>query len=227
MMNTRRGKTQSCEICILAGGLSERMGRDKSRLRLGGRSMLGQIRVEAERTGWPVRVIKRDLTPRCGPLGGVYTALKTTRAEAVVFLACDMPFVTAGLIEWLMRESRRRVRNDKGNRDGAFVRRECAVGFPLVLRRRVLRVVERQIKRAALSLQALAAALRARRMRLPPGWAPQLRNVNTPGAWEQARRVWREWEGLKFVHRCGRKSVRHLQAPPALRNSVMGSARGR
>src|SRR5881227_2971320 len=31
-------------ICILAGGLSQRMGRDKSRLKLGQKTMLAQIR---------------------------------------------------------------------------------------------------------------------------------------------------------------------------------------
>src|SRR6266566_1093085 len=94
--------SSSVEICILAGGLSRRMGRDKSRLRLGRRTMLGHIRGEARKLGFPVRVIRRDAVPRCGPLGGVYTALKTTRAHAVVFLACDMPFVSADLIAFLL-----------------------------------------------------------------------------------------------------------------------------
>jgi molybdopterin-guanine dinucleotide biosynthesis protein A len=83
------------------------MGRDKARLRLGQRTMLGRIRVAARATGLPVRVIRRDAVPRCGPLGGIYTALQSTRAEAVLFLACDMPFVTPELIQWVSEQSNR------------------------------------------------------------------------------------------------------------------------
>src|SRR5688500_2993407 len=74
------------EVCILAGGLSTRMGRAKARLRLGNRTLLGWVRRNAAALGLPVRVIRRDLVRRCGPLGGIYSALKTTKAFAVLFL---------------------------------------------------------------------------------------------------------------------------------------------
>src|SRR5215471_19277978 len=166
MKATKRGKT-GYEICILAGGLSERMGRDKSRLRLGGRSMLGQIRTEATRTGVRVRVIRRDLVPRCGPVGGVYTALKTTQADAVVFLACDMPFVTAGLIDLFVTECAKGRSSRRGDRDGVFALGKGEVGFPFLLQRKALHVVAGQIERGELSLQALAKALKGKRLRLP------------------------------------------------------------
>src|SRR5436309_2246159 len=96
----------TCEICILAGGLSQRMGCDKARLRLGPRTMLGQIQATARTTGWPVRVIGRDLVPRCGPLGGIYSALETTQRDAILFLACDMPFVGTEILGRLLDEFR-------------------------------------------------------------------------------------------------------------------------
>ncbi|MEO8427284.1 MAG: NTP transferase domain-containing protein, partial [Verrucomicrobiota bacterium] len=89
----------TCEIAILAGGRSSRMGRDKSRLRLGKRTLLGQVRATAERLRLPVRIIRQDLVPRCGPLGGIYTALKTSRKQVILFLPCDTPFVSLGLLE--------------------------------------------------------------------------------------------------------------------------------
>jgi len=173
----------SVGICILAGGLSRRMGRDKSRLRLGRRTMLGHIRAEARELGLPVRVIRRDAVPRCGPLGGVYTALKTTRADAVMFLACDMPFVTAALLRAMHR------RFGEGNKY-LFVRSEDAVGLPFVLRRDALAAVTKQIELGRFSLQELARALKAKTMGVPPRWRPQLRNINTPGQWARAARRW-------------------------------------
>ena len=66
--------------------------------------MLGHVRAAAKATGWPVRVIRRDLVERCGPLGGIYTALKTSEAAVEVFLACDMPFVSTELLRQLVAQ---------------------------------------------------------------------------------------------------------------------------
>src|SRR2546423_2179720 len=69
------------------------MGRDKARLRLGGRTMLEIVKGTALETGWPIRVVRGDLVKDCGPLGGVLTAFKSSAANWILFLACDMPFV--------------------------------------------------------------------------------------------------------------------------------------
>src|SRR5436190_14310087 len=83
------------EICILAGGLSSRMGRDKAHIRFNGSTLAALIKRKALRTGWPVRTLKTDAITRCGPIGGVYTALKRSKTDAVMFIACDMPFIKA------------------------------------------------------------------------------------------------------------------------------------
>jgi len=170
-----------CEICILAGGLSSRMGCDKARLQLGGQSLLARVRSVALGAGWPVRVIRRDLVPRCGPLGGVYTALKTSRAEAVLFLACDMPFITIELIGKLERSSR-------AGHLAVFVQGREGPGFPFLLRRAALTTVEAQLAARQYSLKSLAAKCRARMIRAPGG-ADTLFNVNTPGDWQHFRRT--------------------------------------
>jgi molybdopterin-guanine dinucleotide biosynthesis protein A len=166
------------EICILAGGLSSRMGRDKARLRLGGQSLLARVRSVAAGTPWPVRVIRRDLVPRCGPLGGVCTALQTTRAEAVLFLACDMPFVSAAWIGKLVKLRR-------GRHGAVFTLSESGPGFPFLLCRAALPQVEEQVAARRFSMQSLAAKCRARMMRAPGG-ARTLFNVNTPADWRAA-----------------------------------------
>ncbi len=179
-----RHPAPACEVCILAGGLSSRMGRDKARLRLGRRTLLGHVRALAGELDLPVRVIRRDLVPRCGPLGGIYTALRTTRAEAVLFLSCDMPFVSVGLIESVL--ARRAARPA-----AIFVEAAGIVGFPFLLPRVALPGVEAQMTAQRFSLQALAAALRARRLKLGSAQATQLFNVNTPEDFAAARRRWR------------------------------------
>jgi molybdopterin-guanine dinucleotide biosynthesis protein A len=157
------------EVCILAGGLSTRMGRDKSCLRLGRRTLLGDVRANARELGVPVRVLRRDIVPRCGPVGGIYSALKTTRKSAIVFLACDMPFVSGRLLERL-------VAKFDGHR-AVFAMAKGLPGFPLVLPRGALPVVEALISTRSPSLRNLAIALKARLVRVP---ADKVFNVNTP-----------------------------------------------
>jgi molybdenum cofactor guanylyltransferase len=172
------------EICILAGGLSERMGREKPRLRLGRRTMLGQICATAATTGLPVRIIRRDCVARCGPLGGVSTALKGTGAAVALFLACDMPFVTAELLQSLLRAF-------GPDQHALFVCARNVIGFPFLLRREVWATVAEQIARRQFSIRALAQALEADIVRLPRHLLPQLLNVNTLTDWERARCLWR------------------------------------
>lgn len=167
------------EICILAGGLSTRLGRDKARLKLRGQTMLARIRATAKELGCPVRVLRRDVVARCGPLGGIFTALQTTRAEAVLFLACDMPLVTAALLHRIFRASG----------DGArvvFAAQSGRVGFPLVLPVTALAVIEAQLQSKEFSLQALAEKLRVRRL-IVSLRRTDLFNVNTPGDASAAR----------------------------------------
>jgi molybdopterin-guanine dinucleotide biosynthesis protein A len=170
------------EVCILAGGLSSRMGREKSGILLRGKTLLGHVRAAARQTPWPVRVIRRDLLPRCGPLGGIYTALHTTTAPKILFLACDMPFVPPGLLQEMIRQSQSNTRpifarSDKGR-----------VGFPFVLSRLLLPLIERLLTRRQYSLHTLACKSDARILSYPadPGvWL----NVNTPGDLVQARKM--------------------------------------
>jgi molybdopterin-guanine dinucleotide biosynthesis protein A len=178
----------SCEICILAGGLSRRMGRDKTRLRLGRRTMLGVIRATAAATGLSVRVIRKDCVQRCGPLGGIYTALTRTAAQAVLFLACDMPFVSTELLQTLLTRWRSTARSQPDSSTAFFVRANGMVGFPFLLRREALPVVASQISRREFSLQNLAEALKAKFLRPSRHFASQFQNINTPEEWKEAAR---------------------------------------
>jgi molybdenum cofactor guanylyltransferase len=177
----RSPDTSEITVAILAGGLSTRMGRDKARVRLGRRTLLGHVRLAATETGWPVRMISKDIVERCGPLGGIFTALKKGRAETVVFLSCDMPFIPAKWFKKLVRQLQR------GEAKAVFTEQNGFVGFPFALKQECLAAVEVQRAKGAFSLQALAKVLQAERMEVEEKAAWQFMNVNTPEALAEAR----------------------------------------
>jgi len=159
------------------------MGRDKALLRLGGRTMIEHIRATAKRTGWRVRVIRRDLWPRCGPLGGIYTGLVTAQSDAVLFLACDMPFVEAGLLHRLFEVSR--------SRSAVFTRTGTGVGFPFLIPQQNLSLITKQLRAGPHSIQHLAKVVKGKTLRVPPELKHQTLNVNRPAEWQSAKKLWK------------------------------------
>jgi len=157
-------------------------------LRLGGKTLLAHIRRAARQTGFPVRLIRRDLIPQCGPLGGVYTALRTTKAEGVLVLSCDMPFISSQLLNRLVSNLRPRV-------DAVFLL-HGKVGFPFVIRRSALSQVEELLARKRYSIHALANRLNAARLRLPKRQTRAAININTPEDYGMAQRIWRQTQSV-------------------------------
>ena len=166
-------------VVILAGGRSSRMGRDKAGLSLGGRSLLSWIRATARQASPRVQVLRRDLLPGCGPLGGIQTALQKPPAPRVLFLSCDMPSVSP---EWL-----RQVAAALRGRNAVFTELDGLAGFPFALDAHCLATVEQQLRLGQRSLQALATALQARRLRVPARRALEFGNINTPADLRAAR----------------------------------------
>jgi molybdopterin-guanine dinucleotide biosynthesis protein A len=105
---------------ILAGGRARRFGgADKASLPIGDARIIDRqlaalsavaddVRIVANDrdryAGLGVRVIPDAVTER-GPLGGLYTALLDASHDRVLVLACDLPFVTAALLQRLVAES--------------------------------------------------------------------------------------------------------------------------
>jgi len=102
---------------ILAGGRATRFGgRDKGALIVDGRPIrdrqldvlsavaddmliVGGVRPPNLRES--VRHVG-DRVHECGPLGGLYTALSETTSDAVIVVACDMPYVSVPLLQHLL-----------------------------------------------------------------------------------------------------------------------------
>jgi molybdopterin-guanine dinucleotide biosynthesis protein A len=107
----------SLAVAILAGGKSDRMGRDKSLLNIGGVPMLKHIidisncisqeRLIVSNTpnmhnsfGWP---IVSDSYKNKGPLGGLYTALNCIKSDRLLLLACDMPYLRTDFLHYITK----------------------------------------------------------------------------------------------------------------------------
>ena len=94
---------------ILAGGQATRFcGRDKSALVVDGRAILDrQIAALAPAVDDLVivggaRATVHDIVPGCGPLGGLHTALTAARGDAVLLVACDMPYLSTPFLAYLL-----------------------------------------------------------------------------------------------------------------------------
>jgi len=105
---------------VLAGGLSQRMQTDKSRLRYGGPQALEQREVaagllaevcadvfvscRAEQVGeMPSHLLPLpDTFLGLGPLGGILSAFRHDPNAAWLVLACDLPFLTADVLRQLV-----------------------------------------------------------------------------------------------------------------------------
>jgi molybdenum cofactor guanylyltransferase len=185
---------------ILVGGLSSRMGEDKSRLRLGGRtfveiaagalatvssgvSVVGS-RPGVESHGMPV---VRDLHEGLGALGGLHAALAACAKPWAAVVSCDLPFVTAELFERLASLRGRDVEAVAPVQDDGRPQPLCA----LYAAAPCLETAERLIRAGELRPRALLREVRTR-------WVPFhelsdldgsdlfFANVNTPADYEKA-----------------------------------------
>jgi molybdopterin-guanine dinucleotide biosynthesis protein A len=95
---------------ILTGGASSRMGEDKSRLVLGGRTFVARAAEALSAVTPEISVVSaretdaefglplvRDVFVGAGALGGLHAALASCRARWAAVVSCDLPFVTGEL----------------------------------------------------------------------------------------------------------------------------------
>lgn len=103
-------------VAVLAGGQSKRMGRDKAFLEVGGQPVIERVlsRVKGltddlfisantsetySHLGLPVVA---DIYPDKAALGGLYSVVQAARHSHVLVVACDMPFLHGGLLQYLI-----------------------------------------------------------------------------------------------------------------------------
>lgn len=177
------------------------MGRPKHHLELGDETMLmrvlrlvravcGRVAVVGSQQGLqrsvsPEIPLFKDVLPKCGPLGGIYTGLCFTRTEYNLFLGCDLPLMPARFLRFL---SARAIKS------GADVTVPlCGPGNyqPLcaIYRRRVRAVIRSRIARSGYKVAGMFARVRCEvvgaRDIAGLGFGQRIfTNVNTPGEYE-------------------------------------------
>jgi molybdopterin-guanine dinucleotide biosynthesis protein A len=108
--------------CVIAGGRSRRMGRDKRLLCLDGATLMDRtlkileplfekiiIVLASPLKGWngEAHRVVYDAIQDCGSLGGLYTGLIESGASRIFAVACDMPFLNSDVIRYLVHIDRK------------------------------------------------------------------------------------------------------------------------
>ncbi len=196
---------------ILAGGASSRMGRDKGLLDFGGvplilhmARLLEPIVAQVTIVGSPSKYAKLGLCaiaddaqaqdgpdrPGRGPLAGIAAALTATHSRWNLIVACDLPYLSAKWLDWLLSralESRGEAvipRTERGIEPLAAVyRRECGAAIAAALARGV-----RKVSDAIEELRVDLVYPREWRQIEPSELI--LKNMNAPGDYEEARNWW-------------------------------------
>ncbi len=194
---------------ILSGGASSRMGKAKGLLEFGGQLLILRIARmleplvsavtavgSAERyAGLGLHVIEdqqfgssEEGSRTAGPLAGIASALTATRTDWNLILACDLPYLTAEWVDWLLARATVSTQqiimpHTAGGLEplAAVYRRECAAPIIAALYRGVRKVTD-----ATEQFGVEFVAERDWRHIDPDGRV--LRNMNAPEDYEEARR---------------------------------------
>jgi molybdopterin-guanine dinucleotide biosynthesis protein A len=189
---------------VLAGGASQRMGRDKALLKLDDQRLIAIVVERMAQVCGEVLIVSgdselyagfgapvvEDRFRDVGVLGGLYAGLRAASYELALAVGCDMPFLNPDLLR-------------------AFA--EWAEGFDVALLRRGEQVEPLHAAYRRTCLLAMEAVIRAGKRRVVSFFprvgvryvtldevAPidphlgSFRNVNTPAEWEAARLEWSE-----------------------------------
>ena len=146
---------------ILCGGKSCRFGQDKGLCTLAGKPMIeyplqalksicDDIIISSNDPRYDnigYKVIKDDVK-NIGPLGGIFSALQESKTQDNLIVSCDMPFVNAGLLNYIMEN-----KNDHlvaAAFEGQFVEPLCSY-----YNKEVLPVIEQLIEEKQFKLRIL------------------------------------------------------------------------
>lgn len=176
------------------------MGMEKAFVVLDGRTLLARmldlarsVTADVRIVGNPVKFqpfapVVEDVFARCGPLGGIHAALRSSQTDLNLILAVDVPFVSFAFLQFLITCSRGSAATVTVARTGEGLQPLCAV-----YRRAFADSAELALREGRFKIDALFDAERIQvigeKELREAGFSPELfRNLNTPedvaGAWE-------------------------------------------
>lgn len=186
-----------CAGAILIGGRSSRMGSPKHELKLGdGRTMLDAIvgalsgvcgRIVL--VGTEIPPLARDLVSvadhrtAVGPLGGIEALLTSGIDSQYLFCPCDLPLITAGLLQKLMTNT------DLPATVFQVEGRQTIEPLPARISAAALPTVRRLLDAGERSVWRLMQELRLQTVLIAPAEAAHLHNVNTRADFQDAVRL--------------------------------------
>lgn len=104
---------------VLAGGQSRRMGFNKAEADVRGESMLIRMIDKLQEMTPTIIVSSGSLTypaiswpqipdeyPQCGPLGGIYSVLKTSTTSLNLVVSCDIPMISVSLLRYIVSKAK-------------------------------------------------------------------------------------------------------------------------
>jgi molybdopterin-guanine dinucleotide biosynthesis protein A len=189
---------------VLAGGENKRMGMDKAFLKLDGIPMIEHVLRSLKAVCRDIIIVTNspqsyeayeatvvtDAFDMRGPLTGIYSGLLKSTAEYNFVVACDMPFLNAGLMAYMA-----------GLAEGYDIVVPAVGGMfePLhaVYRKGLVPVIEAQLMRNRQRIQELYGKQRVRYVaeeeidRFDPA-RKSFKNLNTPQEYEEAACA--DWE---------------------------------
>ena len=151
---------------ILAGGKSQRLGRNKLVEKIGNQSLLERavanlipfeceiIVVTAadsslpELDRYPDLKIVKDIYPGKGSLGGIYTGLVSSGNFHNLVIGCDMPFLQRGLVNYLFKIAYGydvvvpKLENGIFEPLHAIYSQNCIVPLELLIKQDILKILE-------------------------------------------------------------------------------------
>ncbi len=205
-------------VAILAGGESSRMGQNKAFIQIGNYALIEHVIHTANRLS-PSELlivtntaqdyeqlgyrIVADTIMGQGAIGGIVSALQHSKTDAVLVIACDMPFVQLDLLKLLIQTFdeggyQAIIPTIKGYPQGvlAIYHRDCLPYFKSAIQhdQRKLKIIFDQLKRVAYLDETDWQTIDPH--------AHSFLNINTPDDLDSARDTWQQSKNADINEPC-------------------------
>lgn len=178
---------------VLAGGKSQRMGEDKAFLELNGQSFLQGILQLVKGLTKEVMVIAntkeyealdipvyQDVIKDCGPVGGIYTAMKMAKTPYLLVLSCDIPLLNVAVLEHLIEKSLLCDVN-------ILTTEEHWHPLTAIYNSKTIPMFKNALDTKKLKLRSLLSLMELHQIPCPEALIPCLSNINTPNDLKKVR----------------------------------------